>query len=206
MPLFQSESKCETFHMKMGSARSFFFMQTKVIFIRMVSHLDSPWNRGTRELGKGLLHDISRTSCPHYQLTGKIQCSNLKERIYNMLIYMNSFALRKCKRKFECILYEMLFIQNEKPPEQLTTTWTISPLGNHFECLKVVFPFVWIAFHTKGIQICPCIFLRTFVRNFSNIDFFSENFTIERWWVSDVGNVKKNGESSFWREHIPKCT
>ena len=31
--------------------------------------------------------------------------------------------------------------------------------------------------------------LRTFARNFSNIDFFSENFTIERWWVSDVKTV-----------------
>ena len=41
VPLFQSESKCETSHMKMRSARSFFFMQIKVIFIRMVSHLDS---------------------------------------------------------------------------------------------------------------------------------------------------------------------
>ena len=29
-------------------------MQIKVIFIRMVSHLDSLWNRGTRELGNGL--------------------------------------------------------------------------------------------------------------------------------------------------------
>ena len=58
VPLFQSESKCETFHMKMSSARSFFFMQIKVIFIRMVSHLDSLWNRGTRELGNGLLNDL----------------------------------------------------------------------------------------------------------------------------------------------------
>ena len=41
MPLFQSESKCETVHMKMSSACSFFFMQIKVIFITMVSHLDS---------------------------------------------------------------------------------------------------------------------------------------------------------------------
>ena len=55
VPLFQSESKCETFHMKMSSACSFFFMQIKVIFIRMVSHLNSLWNRGTRELGNGLL-------------------------------------------------------------------------------------------------------------------------------------------------------
>ena len=54
VPLFQSESKSETFHMKMSSARSFFFMQIKVIFIRMGSHLDSLWNRGTRVLGNGL--------------------------------------------------------------------------------------------------------------------------------------------------------
>ena len=53
VPLFQNESKCETFHMKMSSACSFIFMQIKIIFIRMVLHLDSFWNRGTRELGNG---------------------------------------------------------------------------------------------------------------------------------------------------------
>ena len=41
VPLFQNESKCETFHMKMSSAGSFVFMQVKVIFTRMASHLDS---------------------------------------------------------------------------------------------------------------------------------------------------------------------
>ena len=41
VPLFQTESKCETFHIKMSSACSFIFMQIKVIFIRMVSHLGS---------------------------------------------------------------------------------------------------------------------------------------------------------------------
>ena len=40
VPLFQNDSKCETFHMKMSSACSFILMQIKVI-IRMVSHLDS---------------------------------------------------------------------------------------------------------------------------------------------------------------------
>ena len=40
-PFFQNESKCETFHMKMSFACSFILMQIKVIFIRMVSHLDS---------------------------------------------------------------------------------------------------------------------------------------------------------------------
>ena len=28
----------------------------------------------------------------------------------------NMIVLRKCKSKFECLLYEMLFIQKEKPP------------------------------------------------------------------------------------------
>ena len=43
MPLFQNESECETFHMKMSFACSFILMQIKVIF------------RGTRKLGNGLL-------------------------------------------------------------------------------------------------------------------------------------------------------
>ena len=42
-------------HMKMSSASSFILMQIKLIFIRMVWLLDSLWNRGTRELGNGLL-------------------------------------------------------------------------------------------------------------------------------------------------------
>ena len=55
VPLFQNGSKCKTFHVNMKSACSFIFMQIQTIFIRMVSHLDSPWNRGIRELGNGLL-------------------------------------------------------------------------------------------------------------------------------------------------------
>ena len=39
VPLFQNEPKCETFHMKMSSTRSFIFMKNEVIFIKMVSHL-----------------------------------------------------------------------------------------------------------------------------------------------------------------------
>ena len=41
VPLFQNEPKRETFHMKMSFVCSFIFMQIKVIFIRMVSYLDS---------------------------------------------------------------------------------------------------------------------------------------------------------------------
>ena len=44
--------------MKMSPAYSSIFMQIKVIFIRMISHLDSLWNRGTRELGNGLLETV----------------------------------------------------------------------------------------------------------------------------------------------------
>ena len=42
---------------KLSSACSFIFMQImiKIIFIRMVSHLDSLWNRGTRKLGNSQL-------------------------------------------------------------------------------------------------------------------------------------------------------
>ena len=77
VPLFHNESKCETFHMKMSCACSFVFMQIKVIFIRMVSHLDSLLNRGTRELGNGLFkydNDMYDINCKFWEkrILGKI--------------------------------------------------------------------------------------------------------------------------------------
>ena len=36
VPVFQNESKSETFHMKMSSVCSFIFMQIKVIFTRVI--------------------------------------------------------------------------------------------------------------------------------------------------------------------------
>ena len=60
VPLFQNESKCNTFHLKMSSACSFIFMQIKVILMSMVLHLDSLWDRGTRELRNGLLSNITK--------------------------------------------------------------------------------------------------------------------------------------------------
>ena len=41
LPLFQNESTCETIHMKMSFTFTSIFMQIKVIFISMVSHVDS---------------------------------------------------------------------------------------------------------------------------------------------------------------------
>ena len=69
VPLFQNESKCETFHIKMSSACSFIFMQIKFIFIRMVSHVDSLWNRGTRELGNGLFRNCIKKIDKYWRLT-----------------------------------------------------------------------------------------------------------------------------------------
>ena len=43
----------------MSFACSFIFMQIKVISIRMVSHLDSFWNRGTREPEMAYLLEVS---------------------------------------------------------------------------------------------------------------------------------------------------
>ena len=53
--LFQSESKCETILMKMTLICMKKKLRVELIFIWKVSHLDSLWNRGTRELGNDLL-------------------------------------------------------------------------------------------------------------------------------------------------------
>ena len=54
VPLFQSESKCETILMKMTLICKRMKLHAQLIFIWKISHLDSFWNRGTRELGNGL--------------------------------------------------------------------------------------------------------------------------------------------------------
>ena len=54
VPLFQSESKCKTILMKMTLICMKMKLHAELIFIWKVSHLDSFWNRGTRELGDGL--------------------------------------------------------------------------------------------------------------------------------------------------------
>ena len=55
VPLFQSESKYKTILMKMTLICMRIKLHAELIFIWKVSHLDSFWNRGTRELGNGLL-------------------------------------------------------------------------------------------------------------------------------------------------------
>ena len=56
VPLFQSESKCETILMKMTLICMKMELLAEFIFIWKVSHLDSFWNRGAIEIGNGLLN------------------------------------------------------------------------------------------------------------------------------------------------------
>ena len=55
VPLFQSESKCETILTEMTFICMKMKLHAELIFIWKVSHLDSFWDRGTRELWSGLL-------------------------------------------------------------------------------------------------------------------------------------------------------
>ena len=61
VPQFQSESKCETIHMKMTLNCMKMKLHVELIFIWKVSHLDSFWKRGTRELGNGLFCSFSQS-------------------------------------------------------------------------------------------------------------------------------------------------
>ena len=54
VPLFQSESKCETILMKMALICMKMKLHAELIFIWKISYLDSFWNRGTGELGNDL--------------------------------------------------------------------------------------------------------------------------------------------------------
>ena len=59
VPLFQSESKCETILMKMTLICKKMNLHAELVFIWKVLHLDSFWKRGARELGNGLFPSMS---------------------------------------------------------------------------------------------------------------------------------------------------
>ena len=91
VPLFQNESKCKTFHnyyMKMSSTCSFIFMQINVIFIRMVSHLDSLWNRGTGGLGNGLFQSaLDQRNSTLTQLSPRLEVM-AKSEVYQLTSFL----------------------------------------------------------------------------------------------------------------------
>ena len=64
VPLFQCESKCQTILMKMNLIWMKMKLHAELIFIWKVSHLDSFWNRGARELGNGLFMAPLHTCIP----------------------------------------------------------------------------------------------------------------------------------------------
>ena len=99
VPLFQNEAKCETFHMKMSSACSFIFKQIKVIFVRMVSHLDSLWNRGTRELRNGLLFCLCIHPCN--QLRVHVSRIPIRRRLGTVLSFLRHRQARSKNAEWE---------------------------------------------------------------------------------------------------------
>ena len=91
-PLFQSESKCESILRKMTLICMKMKLHPELIFIWKVSHLDSFWNRGTRELGncpfQSKIRKISRChpSSPKYVELGHFTLLLNSERQRNVQI------------------------------------------------------------------------------------------------------------------------
>ena len=88
VPLFQSESKWETILMKMFLICMKMNLHAKLIFIWKVSHLDSFWNRGIRELGNGLLKMVHVRAILLSWTIGKTAQVNLINR--DSTLYVNS--------------------------------------------------------------------------------------------------------------------
>ena len=60
LPLFQNESKCKTFHMKMSKIVIWMNLWGKLSLIWKVSHLDSFWNRGKGNSEMAYSHMLSQ--------------------------------------------------------------------------------------------------------------------------------------------------
>ena len=70
VPVSEGVSKCETILMKMTFICMKMKLHAELILIWMVSHLDSFWNRDTRELGNGLLLWLCRNlHDPYYSFS-----------------------------------------------------------------------------------------------------------------------------------------
>ena len=100
----------------MNSACSFIFMQIKVIFKRMVSHLDSLSNRGTRELRNGLwwlmlssMLSIATLGYRKYAPTNIIAKLNK----LHVLLYMQFKMKLQKETHFDGVLYPCIHICHE---------------------------------------------------------------------------------------------
>ena len=99
VPLFQSESKCETILMKMPLIYMKMKLHAELIFIWKVSHLYSYWNGGTRELDGVLL----LTAASYFKHYVHFIAATLKMRLALCL------SCGKCNRPFpSCLLLHFL--------------------------------------------------------------------------------------------------
>ena len=78
--LFQNESECETFHMKMSSTCSFILMQIKVIFIWMVSHLGPIHTNPFSNENEDVLLRFQKDLRPHLSFSYRFRPSTLQRR------------------------------------------------------------------------------------------------------------------------------
>ena len=98
VPLFQGESKCETILMKMTLICMKMKLHAELIFVWKVSHLDSLWNRGTRELVNGLLCVIAQPA----------RLSNYTgQASWNVCILIRTAAPNKLKKGWTSVSYRM---------------------------------------------------------------------------------------------------
>ena len=138
VPPFHNESKCETFHMKMSSACSFIFKQIKVIFIRMVSHLDSLWNRGTRDSEMAYLNKegvFQRWNVPFVRY-------DLQSNVTVFFDFVCTENTRKRLKASKTIEYELAcrFELFQFPP---VANWNFSFTHTHMELRHTVATHQW---------------------------------------------------------------
>ena len=85
-PLFQNESSSKTLHMKMSLICMKMNMYAELIFISMILHEDSFWQRGQRQLGNDLL--ILKPQLPKF--IGRNSVKKLKQNIQNGKFFSDS--------------------------------------------------------------------------------------------------------------------
>ena len=134
--------------MKMISVCSFIFMQIKVFFIRMVSHLDSLWNRGTRELGNGLL-GLFMYSRQNRTLPLKFDCKSTLQKEIHSCHTRNShlYRLPLCRsniKQFSVFTKDLNFTTPWVPKSSIRPP--LSPLKKH---LRRFFVITVNSFHTN---------------------------------------------------------
>ena len=94
VPLFQSESKCETILTKMTLICMKMKLYAELIFIWKVWHLNSFWNRGRRELGNGLFASVG---FEWVQMTWlfRLQFPRLALHLSGVILFLRNLVFQK---------------------------------------------------------------------------------------------------------------